>query len=190
LRNKQDAEDAVQDAFLSAHRHHRDFEGRAALATWLTRIVMNAALMLRRKRANLLLDSIQEHGVHTPQWTETIAAPQPDPESLCAGKEAHETIQHSLNRMAPLLRQAFVMTYFEELPLKESSARLGVPLSTFKARLFRAKRQLIGKTKISLPILSPKNVEFSVRLKNRTLPTFREFHTESPSYGFDSAATD
>jgi hypothetical protein len=52
LRNKEAAEDAVQDAFLSACRHLREFEGRSALTTWFTRIVMNAALMMRRKRKN------------------------------------------------------------------------------------------------------------------------------------------
>src|SRR5258708_5853480 len=50
LRNKEDAEDAVQDALLSACLHLRTFEGRSALTTWFTRIVLNAALMIRRKR--------------------------------------------------------------------------------------------------------------------------------------------
>jgi hypothetical protein len=54
LRNEEDAEDAVLDAFLSACRHLREFEGRSALTTWFTRIVMNAALMVRRKRKNAL----------------------------------------------------------------------------------------------------------------------------------------
>jgi Sigma-70 region 2 len=48
LRNREDAEDAVQEAFFSAHRHWRSFEGRSALSTWLTRIALNAALMIRR----------------------------------------------------------------------------------------------------------------------------------------------
>src|SRR5262249_55561333 len=50
LRNREDAEDAVQNAFLSAHLLSRSFEGRSALRTWLTRIVLNAALMVQRKR--------------------------------------------------------------------------------------------------------------------------------------------
>ena len=52
LRNKEDAEDAVQDAVLSAYVHLRNFEGRSAFTTWFTRIVLNAALMVLRKRTN------------------------------------------------------------------------------------------------------------------------------------------
>ncbi len=56
LRNREDAEDAVQDAFLSGYRHLRSFEGRSALTTWFTRIVLNAALMIRRKRKSPWMD--------------------------------------------------------------------------------------------------------------------------------------
>src|SRR5260370_26199981 len=49
LRNREDAEDAVQNAFVSGYLHLRSFEGRSALTTWFTRIVFNAALMIRRK---------------------------------------------------------------------------------------------------------------------------------------------
>ena len=55
LRNREDAEDAVQEAFTSAHRNFPAFEGRSAVATWLTRIVVNAALMQLRKRKSSLL---------------------------------------------------------------------------------------------------------------------------------------
>src|ERR1700719_2843547 len=60
LRNKEDAEDAVQNALLSAYLHLRAFEGRSALTTWFTRIVLNAALMIRRKRKRTRQDSEPE----------------------------------------------------------------------------------------------------------------------------------
>jgi len=59
LRNVEDAEDAVQDAFVSACRHFGKFEGRCALTTWLILIVMNAALMARRKRRNTRGESLR-----------------------------------------------------------------------------------------------------------------------------------
>src|SRR5215475_287145 len=69
LRNKEDAEDAVQDAFLSAHRNLCSFEGRAALTTWLTRIVLNAALMMRRKRKPFEVKLLSEtENSHHDQW--------------------------------------------------------------------------------------------------------------------------
>ena len=86
LRNKEDAEDAVQDAMLSAYRHLRSFEGRSALTTWFTRIVINAALMIRRKRKPARIEAFPDTGENDEtSWIERIPAPQPDPEMVCAG---------------------------------------------------------------------------------------------------------
>src|SRR5215469_12385955 len=60
LRNTEDAEDAVQNAFLSGYLHLRNFQGRSALKTWFTRVVLNAALMIRRKRKLVQLVSSRE----------------------------------------------------------------------------------------------------------------------------------
>ena len=57
LRNREDAEDAVQNSFISGYLHLRSFEGRSALSTWFTRIVLNAALMIQRKRKRLTIQS-------------------------------------------------------------------------------------------------------------------------------------
>src|ERR1700756_1183924 len=78
LRNREDAEDAVQNAFLSAYLHLPRFEGRSALRTWLTRIVMNAALMIQRKRKSSRVMPVSENS--NPQedhWIESIPASQP-----------------------------------------------------------------------------------------------------------------
>jgi RNA polymerase sigma-70 factor (ECF subfamily) len=147
LRNKEDAEDAVQEAFLSAHRHLRSFEGRSALKTWLTRIVMNAALMMKRKRKPSAVRSPSEGGVsHDDNWTENIPASQPDPEMIHAERETLQFIDEKLGKLKPLLRQAFTMAYFDELSGSEASARLGVSTGIFKARLFRAKRKIFDQT--------------------------------------------
>src|SRR6202007_2542609 len=77
LRNKEDAEDAVQDAVLSAYVHLRNFEGRSAFTTWFTRIVLNAALMILRKRTNSRIDSLPEPPTADQiPWTEWIPASQ------------------------------------------------------------------------------------------------------------------
>jgi RNA polymerase sigma-70 factor (ECF subfamily) len=145
LRNKEDAEDAVQDALLSAYLHLRAFEGRSAFRTWFTRIVLNAALMIRRKRKSLWNDSQRESGTtdDTP-WTERIPAAQPDPEMVYAEEETLQLIDVLLGRMSPLLRQAFTMTYYQEMSHQEAGALLGVTTGTFKSRLFRARRQLMN----------------------------------------------
>jgi RNA polymerase sigma-70 factor (ECF subfamily) len=151
LRNKEDAEDAVQDALLSAYRHLRAFEGRSALATWFTRIVLNAALMIRRKRKRSWNGSEPESSTmdDTP-WTEKIPLAQPDPEMMYAEEETLNLIDVLLGRMSPLLRQAFTMTYYQEMSSEEAGALLGVTTGTFKSRLFRARRHLMNRAARSL----------------------------------------
>jgi RNA polymerase sigma-70 factor (ECF subfamily) len=151
LRNREDAEDAVQEAFLSAYRHFRSFEGRSALRTWLTRIVMNAALMLQRKRKPSAVRSLSESGVsHDEDWTEHIPDSQPDPEMIHAERETLQFIDEKLGEMKPVLREAFTLTYYGDLTGAEACAVQGVSSGTFKARIFRARRQLLARTERAL----------------------------------------
>lgn len=145
LRNTDDAEDAVQNAFVSGYLHLRSFEGRSALTTWFTRIVLNAALMIRRKRKSSWNNPQPETGtLDNASYVQGIPAPQPNPETVCAERETFEFINEALGKMKPTLRQAFTMTYYEEMSGREACALLGVSTGTFKARLFRAKRQLLN----------------------------------------------
>jgi len=176
LGNNEDAEDAVQNAFLSAYLHLRAFEGRSALRTWFTRIVMNAALMIRRKRKPCRFVPLAD-----PEPTEEITpweqlpASEPDPEKAYASKEALEKIDARLATMRPALRQAFVMTYYGELSREEACHLLGIPLGTFKARLFRARRQVANR------VSSPKRLAASCsRPRNNCRSSRQEVGTRSP----------
>jgi RNA polymerase sigma-70 factor, ECF subfamily len=165
LRNKEDAEDAVQNAFISAYRHLQGFDGRCALTTWFTRIVMNSALMIVRKRK--LRDNTNWHEV---TLTENIPSSQPYPETVHTERQTLEVVQGILGKMKPLLRQAFMMTYFDELSGPEACAMLGVPAGTFKARLRRAKLQVFGQTERALTAhLHRKNLSASAAMKCRRL---------------------
>jgi RNA polymerase sigma-70 factor, ECF subfamily len=151
LRNREDAEDAVQNAFLSGYLHLRSFEGRSALRTWFTRIVLNAALMIQRKRKPSTIQPLPENSnSREVNWTENIPASEPDPEMVHAGRETLQFIDGILGKMKPLLRQAFTMTYFDELSGPEACALLGVSAGTFKARLFRARRQVLNQAQRAL----------------------------------------
>ena len=144
LGNKEDAEDAVQNAFLSAYLHLPDFEGRSSLKTWFTRIVLNAALMIGRKRKpSRFVPLADPESTEEISFWEQIPVSEPDPEKAYAGDEALEIIDAQLATMRPALRQAFVMNYYQELSHAEACRLLGIPLGTFKARLFRARRQVI-----------------------------------------------
>jgi RNA polymerase sigma-70 factor, ECF subfamily len=164
LRNREDAEDAVQNAFLSGYRHLRSFEGRSALRTWFTRVVLNAALMIQRKRKTSTIQPLPEgSSSREVNWTENIPASGPDPEMVHAERETLQFIGGILRKMKPVLRQAFTMTYFDELSGAEACALLGISAGTFKARLFRARRQLLHQAQRALvaPVRRPTLSSFS-----------------------------
>lgn len=145
LRNREDAEDAVQDAALSVCRHSRSFEGRAALTTWFTRIVLNAALMIRRSASFSVFEPLPESRFKDEiPWTERIPALQPDPEMVYAKEETFQWIDVLLGQMSPALRRAFTLTYHDGMSIKEAGALLGVTTGTFKSRLSRARRLLLS----------------------------------------------
>jgi RNA polymerase sigma-70 factor (ECF subfamily) len=152
LQNKEDAEDAVQDALLSACRCFRGFEGRSALTTWFTRIVINAALMVRRKRKNAHVRSLHELDADGAVVAETIPDVRPNPELARSQAESREILDALLDRMNPLLREALTMTYRDGLSIAEASSVLGVPQITYKARLFRGRRLLESRAEKLLPI--------------------------------------
>src|ERR1700676_917503 len=85
LRNVEDAEDAVQDALLSAYKHIGQFEGRSQLSTWLTTIVSNVALMkLRRYSRYEMLSLDQEHENDATALATKLKDARPNPEKMCA----------------------------------------------------------------------------------------------------------
>src|SRR5579859_7220478 len=137
LKNEEDAEDAVQDAMISAFRHFGTFEHRAQITTWLTRIVVNAALMIHRKRKSMTVWSLQESAADDTVFADTIPDHQPNPESAYQRVESLASIESLLSEMNPLLSTAIKAAYYDELSTAEASAALAVPISTFKARLFR-----------------------------------------------------
>ena len=187
LRNKEDAEDAVQDAVLSAYLHLHTFEGRSAFTTWFTRIVLNAALMIRRKRKPSRIDFLPEsHSTDGTAWLERIPASQPDPEMVYAEAETFQLIDVLLAKMSPLLRQAFTMTYYDEMSTAEAGALLGITKGTFKSRLYRARQHLMDQAQRSLvaPIRTAAHNPFSFGKDNfQTLPA-RATEIWSPEMAF------
>jgi RNA polymerase sigma-70 factor (ECF subfamily) len=147
LKNEEDAEDAVQDAMISAFRHFGAFEHRAQITTWLTRIVVNAALMIHRKRKSMTVWSLQESAADDTVFADTIPDHLPNPESAYQRVESLASIDSLLSEMNPLLSTAIKAAYYDELSTAEASAALEVPISTFKARLFRGTHLLQKKVR-------------------------------------------
>jgi RNA polymerase sigma-70 factor, ECF subfamily len=151
LRNREDAEDAVHNAFVSGYVHLSNFQGRSALKTWFTRVVLNAALMIRRKRRPAQLKSAADWALEEGgEWMDAIPSPRPDPE-MCYAKAEELGVVHEVSaQLKPRLREAFSMYYGNGMSVKQGRALAGVSMPTFKARLFRATHQVIGKARRSL----------------------------------------
>jgi RNA polymerase sigma-70 factor, ECF subfamily len=147
LGNREDAEDALQDAFLNAARHFDQFEGRSKLSTWLTRVVINSALMVRQGKhgyRETSLDNLLSHCEdHAP--ADIADDRQRDPEQICASSEIRGLIAEQFNLLSPSLRSAFRLHHIDGLSCEEARQNLGITVSALKSRVSRAKRQLASK---------------------------------------------
>lgn len=151
LGNPEDAEEALQEGLLSAYRNLPRFERRSQFSTWLTRIVINAALMRRRsKRARpaVSLDDVVKEG--DVPLAERFADGGPNPEQLYAGTELNHRINKKLAEISPLLRTAFLLREIEGLTAEEAANVLGVSRNTLKARLWRARQELATRLGLTL----------------------------------------
>ena len=140
LSNVADAEDAVQDALLSALTHVHQFRGQAKMSTWLTTIVINSARMKLRRR----ITSVQL-GVSDGQQDlleEIVSDTRPGPEEAYCEREIAERLARATSRLSPTLRTTFQLRDIDGLSIRETADLLGVPTGTVKARLARARVRL------------------------------------------------
>ena len=140
----EEAEDVVQEGLLNAFRNLRRFEGRSQFSTWLTRIVINAALMRLRSRRSRPVVSLDEKLSSEDETTfaDQFADAGPNPEQVYAREELRTILYRHLARLSPVLRTAFLLREVQGLSTQEAAESLGVSEGTLKARLHRAKRQL------------------------------------------------
>lgn len=149
LGNTADAEDALQDALLSAYRNMKRFEGRSQFSTWLTRIVINAALMKRRSaRTHQVLSLDYVLPKENLPASECFADNGPNPEQVRVGTEIREMISKNLDELSPLLRTAFVLREVAGYSTGEAAKKLGVTENTLKARSWRARHQLASRLRL------------------------------------------
>jgi RNA polymerase sigma factor (sigma-70 family) len=144
LGNAADAEDAVQDALLSAYRHLDQFQGGAQLSTWLTTIVINSARMQLRKRSRHVQVSLDEPLGDEQQnfVSERIADDSPSPEERYRESELHDHVRQLLTQLSTPLRRAFQLRDLDGLTTQEAALILGIPTGTVKAQLTRARMKL------------------------------------------------
>jgi RNA polymerase sigma-70 factor (ECF subfamily) len=140
MRNREDAEDALQDCLLNAFAHVKDFDERSRFATWLTRIAINAALAKLRKdhwKREIPIDEpnpaceLERHS--------EIRDDAPDPEETYRLRERREILNTAILCLRPRTRRVMELHQLQEHSLRETAQILGISTAAVKARLFHAR---------------------------------------------------
>ena len=145
MRNEQDAQDVVQDAFLLAFRHLASFDGSARLSTWLHRIAVNAALMKLRSKRRHPEESIDErlprfHADGQHEHAPTAWAARGD--AAVESSELRKAVRAAIDELPELYRDVLLLRDIEELTTEEAAVALGITVAALKTRLHRARLAL------------------------------------------------
>jgi RNA polymerase sigma-70 factor (ECF subfamily) len=136
----EDAEDIVQQSFFKAFVHLSQFQGESSFSTWLTRIAINEALMFLRR-----IGAVREVSIDGDAGSaDTLGIPDSnaDPETRCSQQEEVQILSKAVRNLRPRLRTTIVLRELRELSTSETARRMGLPVTTVKARIFRGKRRL------------------------------------------------
>jgi RNA polymerase sigma-70 factor (ECF subfamily) len=148
VRDDTDAEDVLQEAYLSAFASLGTFRGDASLSTWLTRIVANKAISrLQREEMAVPLDELEKI-----DWiqAEIVGMPHLDPEAAAARSQIRELLERAIDNLPTAFRIVFVMRMVEQLSVRETASSLGISEQTVKTRLHRAKKLMREQLQIEL----------------------------------------
>jgi RNA polymerase sigma-70 factor (ECF subfamily) len=145
LNNHEDAEDAVQESFHKAFLHLDSFQEKARFSTWLTRIAMNEAFMVLRRRKRTLEISAES----AEDGTQSIVAAFPDqranPEQSCCHQERTKLLAKAIERLSPKLRKTILLYDMEERSVSETAQILSTTMAAVKSRLNLGHKQLRGR---------------------------------------------
>jgi RNA polymerase sigma factor (sigma-70 family) len=141
-KNRQDAEDGLQDAFLKAFVHLKAFDGRSTFSTWLTRISINSALMILRKRRAHPEASMEwtTDGDTWQQWE--VADREANVEEHYAKKEVEWRLELAIDRLRPTLRNVIEIQRLHCFSVKEVAEVVGISVAATKSRILRARTML------------------------------------------------
>jgi RNA polymerase sigma factor (sigma-70 family) len=140
---REDAEDALQDAMLKAFVHFGDFNRASSFATWFTRIGVNSALMIlrrRRVRPEISIDAPVDESVKPFQWE--IADRRPNPEDHYIQLEKHHRLRSAISKLPKGYRHVVESRQQSETSIKEIAKEAGITVAATKSRLLRARKTL------------------------------------------------
>jgi RNA polymerase sigma-70 factor (ECF subfamily) len=140
--SREDAEDVTQESFHKAFLHLNAFQEKSRFSTWLTRIAMNEAFMLLRRRRGIVevLPENPDDGMRS-NW-EAFADRSPNPEESYLRRERTELLTEAINRLGPKVRTTMLLRDIEEGSAEETARILGTSIAAVKARVFQGRRKL------------------------------------------------
>jgi RNA polymerase sigma-70 factor (ECF subfamily) len=140
----------VQESLLKAFKHLGQFRGTCSFSSWLTRIAINSALMLLRRR-RVRLETLYARSADSTDTSELWECPDhaPSPERLCAGRETEELLRDAILRLPSGYRTVVELYHAKECSTNEMAQVLGISVAATKSRLLRARTML----RASLPRL-------------------------------------
>ncbi len=142
-RNREDSEDAVQEALLSAFVHLRGFDGRSSFATWLTRIAINSALMiLRKKRTTYEVGMVSIDDFRADGRAYEIVDRALNPERRYAKSEEERILKKAIRSLRPNLRETLEVQQLHERSMRETAKAMRISVAATKGRLFHARAAL------------------------------------------------
>ena len=147
LKNDAEAEDALQEAYLQAYRHIADFRRESHLATWLTRIVINRALMrlrqLKREAVVVPFDAHDRDNAETADAATHLPDRQAEsPANAALRGEIRRILERRVDDLPADLRLVLIMRDVEDMTIAETAECLDIPSATVRTRLFRARARL------------------------------------------------
>ncbi len=163
-RSHEDTEDALQETFLRAYLALDSFEGRSQFGSWLMRIAINSALMVlrrRRSRPEVSFEPPSESG--EPAQTFDVQETALNPEQLYDLRERSDVAQRAIRSLDIKLRTPLTTWIERDCSVKEVARTLDLSLATVKARLYRARKQLVCSTAFKEPIPNAGSVSGSRR---------------------------
>lgn len=142
-KNREDAEDAFQESVLKAFVHFGDFNRASSFVAWLTRIGVNAALTILRKRRvhpQISRDAQIDGSAGPLQWE--IADGRPSPEEYCIQHESQRRLQSAISDLPPDCRRVVEIRLRSDSSMKEIAEKVGITIGATKSRLLRARKAL------------------------------------------------
>jgi RNA polymerase sigma-70 factor (ECF subfamily) len=149
-KNREDAEDVVQQSFHKVFLHLHDFQERSLFSTWLTRIAVNESLMVLRRTRKILEVFPKSSDDVANSVSNTFVDRAPNPEECYLRRERIEILKEAITRLGPIIRRTILARYMDERSVEETAHTLSASIAAVKSRLSRGRQELSGEVDLAL----------------------------------------